>query len=82
MVVMRLLVVLKGLAIAKQIRLELSIDENLPPFLLTDEGRLSQVLINLISNSIKFTESGSVAVSIQYNYDVGSIPEDKRRAVP
>lgn len=45
--------------INKNIELIVGIDNNLP-FIMIDEDKLFQVLINLISNSIKFTKEGTI----------------------
>ena len=51
---------LKFQADSKNIELDLKISEDVPEFILCDNKRINQILINLISNAIKFTKQGSV----------------------
>jgi PAS domain S-box-containing protein len=48
----------------KNIALTLDIDENCPENVLGDSTRLAQILNNLISNALKFTYHGTVAVKL------------------
>jgi len=41
-----------------------SVDRDTPPVLLGDPYRLRQIMINLISNSVKFTQDGTVHISV------------------
>jgi len=52
----------------KQLALELAIDPNTPEEVAGDPARLTQILNNLISNAIKFTDNGSVKLSVNVVY--------------
>jgi PAS domain S-box-containing protein len=50
---------------AKDIVLEIERLHDVPQFIKTDEGKLRQILINLIGNAIKFTDEGQIRVRVR-----------------
>lgn len=52
-------------ATTKGLSLNFKLDANLPQFIKSDEGKLNQVLINLLNNAIKFTQIGGITLKVQ-----------------
>ena len=57
---------------SKQIEFELNVDENIPAHMLGDELRIKQILNNLLSNAFKYTNEGTVTLSINSETDAGN----------
>ncbi len=49
---------------SKGLKFVLNIQENVPDYVITDPNKLRQVLINILGNAIKFTQKGSVGLTV------------------
>lgn len=65
---------LKGLAHEKPIEIITEIDPETPAFIVGDQFRLNQILLNLGSNAVKFTSKGQVKIDVkcQKHYKEGN----------
>lgn len=62
---------MEPVARAKHIELSLHVDPSLPAWIESDAMRIRQIVLNLIGNALKFTERGSVEVTVALEDDIG-----------
>jgi signal transduction histidine kinase/CheY-like chemotaxis protein len=60
---------------AKNLELRAEVSSQTPTFVCSDAGKLRQVLVNLVGNAVKYTDEGSVVVSVDATPGVG--PQDQ-----
>ena len=49
----------------KKLKFEVSMHSNVPPFIIGDVTRIRQILLNLVSNALKFTDTGAVRIGVR-----------------
>ena len=54
----------------KNLKLITKFDPKLPDIVYTDGNRLKQIILNLCSNAIKFTNDGNLQIAIQKNMKI------------
>ena len=48
----------------KELKFNLNIDESIPAVLMGDDVRVTQIIMNLLTNAVKYTEKGEITLSI------------------
>lgn len=61
----------------KALEFKMDYDAHIPKYLIGDEYRLSRIMINLVSNAIKFTEKGRVTLKIA----LGKVDQTQNKAI-
>jgi two-component system aerobic respiration control sensor histidine kinase ArcB len=58
----------------KEIAFQVEMDRNIPPYVISDRIKIDRILLNLVSNALKFTETGQITLSLnmlEHNNDEG-----------
>lgn len=65
-VVYQSVILFQSKATSKKLELDISLDENIPARVMVDDHRIKQIITNLVSNAVKFTEQGYISVDVSY----------------
>ncbi len=60
--IQQVILFLKPIALKKGVRLDAQIEDDLPEWIVSDEQKIRQVLINLVNNAIKYSDSGTIVL--------------------
>ncbi|MGR5108360.1 ATP-binding protein [Vibrio jasicida] len=65
-VVYQSMILFQSKATSKQLKLNINLDERIPPRIMVDDHRIKQIIMNLVSNAVKFTHEGHISVDVDY----------------
>lgn len=65
-VVYQSMILFQSKATSKQLELKINLDERIPPRIMVDDHRIKQIIMNLVSNAVKFTHEGHISVDVDY----------------
>ena len=71
----------KAVADQRGLNLNLEIDQQIPDLVKVDSVKLNQVLLNLVSNAIKFTDEGTIRVAVDVEEILGAKVQMKFRVI-
>ena len=71
----RLVLIVNGLPNAARLEIVERIAPDVPPRILADDGRLMQILTNLMGNAVKFTSAGRVSLDVVVDAPGGAEPK-------
>lgn len=60
-----IITMIRGRSDEKDLYFKVNVDENLPKVLYGDAGKIKQIILNLLTNAVKYTESGGFALNVQ-----------------
>jgi len=64
-IVNRAVIILKNQAMQKGLEVHIVISPGVPDKIYGDAGRISQILVNIVGNAIKFTETGHIEIGVE-----------------
>ena len=59
---------------AKGLQFNIAIEPNVPQFIKADARKIRQILSNLLSNALKFTDAGSIGLNVRAKYEAPNFP--------